>query len=131
MVLRDDNCLTIKHINLFFRMNGEIILILLLIGVNVCSVPQFCPTLCDPMDCSPPGFSVRGISQARILEWVVICFFRGSSLSMDLTCVSCISCIGRQILYHWATWKACLDVILQRCLSSEALRNVFISVKNS
>ena len=68
MVIRDDNCLTIKHVNLLFRMNGEIILILLLIGVRVCSVPQLCPTLCDPMDCSPPGFSVHGISQARILE---------------------------------------------------------------
>ena len=35
-------------------------------------VPQSCPTLCDPMDCSPPGSSVPGILQARILEWVVI-----------------------------------------------------------
>ena len=35
----------------------------------VCSTPQSCPTLCDPMDCSPPGSSVRGILQARILEW--------------------------------------------------------------
>ena len=35
-----------------------------------CSVSQLCPTLCDPMDCSPPGFSVHGILQARILEWV-------------------------------------------------------------
>ena len=33
---------------------------------------QSCPTLCDPMDCSPPGSSVHGISQARILEWVAI-----------------------------------------------------------
>ena len=37
------------------------------------SVAKSCPTLCDPMDCSPPGFSVRGISQARILEWGAIC----------------------------------------------------------
>ena len=37
-----------------------------------------CPILCDPMDCSPPGFSVHGISQARILEWVAILFSRGS-----------------------------------------------------
>ena len=36
-------------------------------------------TLCDPMDCSPPGFSVHGIFQARILEWVTISYFRGSS----------------------------------------------------
>ena len=37
---------------------------------------QSCPTLCDPMNCSPPGFSVHGISQARILEWVAISFSR-------------------------------------------------------
>ena len=35
-------------------------------------VPQSCPTLSDPMDCSPPGSSVHGIFQARVLEWVVI-----------------------------------------------------------
>ena len=38
-------------------------------------VIQSCLTLCDPMDCSPPGSSVRGILQARILEWVAISFF--------------------------------------------------------
>ena len=38
-----------------------------------------CPTLCDPMDCSPPGSSVHGFLQARILEWVAISFSRGSS----------------------------------------------------
>ena len=38
-----------------------------------------CPTLCDPMDCSPPGSSVHGISLARILEWVAISYSRGSS----------------------------------------------------
>ena len=38
-------------------------------------VTQSCPTLCDPMDCSPPGSSVHRILQARILEWVVIPFF--------------------------------------------------------
>ena len=44
-----------------------------------CLVAQLCPTLCDPVDCSPPGPSVLGILQARILERVVICFSRGSS----------------------------------------------------
>ena len=43
------------------------------------SFAQSCQTLCDPMDCSPPGPSVRGILQARILEWVAISFSRGSS----------------------------------------------------
>ena len=42
-------------------------------------VKQSCPNLCDPIDYSPPGFSVHGILQARILEWVAISFSRGSS----------------------------------------------------
>ena len=50
-----------------------------------------------------PGSSVHGISQARILEWVAISFSRGSSWPRDQTHVSCI---GRQILYHWATRDA-------------------------
>ena len=40
---------------------------------------QLCLTLCDPMDYSPPGFSVHGIFQARILEWVAMLSSRGSS----------------------------------------------------
>ena len=70
-----------------------------------CVVAQSCPALWDPMDCSPPGSSVHGILQARILEWVVISFPRGSSQPRDWTH---ISCIGRWILYHWAIWKALL-----------------------
>ena len=65
--------------------------------------------MCDPVDCSPPGSPVHGISQARILEWVVISYFRGSSQPRDPTHVSCISCIGRQILYHCATWEALIS----------------------
>ena len=42
---------------------------------------QSCLTLCDPMDCSPPGSSVHGISQARILDWVAISHSRGISLT--------------------------------------------------
>ena len=62
-----------------------------------------CPTLCHPMDYSPPGFSVHGISQARILEWVAISFSRGSSQPGEWTQVSCFAgsplhC--RQILYQ-------------------------------
>ena len=55
-----------------------------------------CPTFWDSMDCSPPGSSVQGIFQARILEGIVIFSSRGSSQPRDWTCVSCI---GRQILY--------------------------------
>ena len=42
-------------------------------------VAQSCPTLCNPMDCSPPGSSVHGIFQARVLEWVAISFSGGPS----------------------------------------------------
>ena len=52
---------------------------------------QSCPTLCDPMDCSPPGSSVHGIFQARVLEWVAIPFSRGSSQPRVQTQVSCIT----------------------------------------
>ena len=44
---------------------------------------QSCPSLCDPMDYSPPGSSVHGIFQSRILKWVAISYSRGSSLSRD------------------------------------------------
>ena len=44
-----------------------------------CMLTQLCLTLCDPMDCSPPGSSVHGISPARILEWVAVSSSRGSS----------------------------------------------------
>ena len=56
--------------------------------------------LCDPMDCSPPGSSVHGIHQARILEWVAISSSRGSSWCRERTRISYISCTGRQVLYH-------------------------------
>ena len=48
-----------------------------------CSVAQSCLALCDPMDCGPPGSSVQGTPQARILEWVAISSSRGSSQPRD------------------------------------------------
>ena len=54
-------------------------------------VAELCLTLCDPMDCNPPGSSVHGILQARILEWVAIPFSRGSSGPRDRTQVSYIT----------------------------------------
>ena len=67
---------------------------------------HLCPTLCDATNCSPPGSSVHGILQARMLEWVAMPFSRGSSRPRDWIHVYWISCIGRQILYHWGTWEA-------------------------
>ena len=75
--------------------------ILFWVCVCVCVLVAWsCPTLCDPMDCSPPASSVCGILQVRILEWVAIPFSRGSSQPRDQTRVSCISRTGRWILYH-------------------------------
>ena len=53
---------------------------------------QLCPTLCSPMDHSPPGSSVHGVLQARILEWIVISYSRGSSWSRNWTRLSYVSC---------------------------------------
>ena len=58
------------------------------------------------MDCNPPGSSAHGLSQVRILEWIAISSSRGFTRSRDQTCVSCVSCIGLQILYHSTTWEA-------------------------
>ena len=67
-----------------------------------------CLTLCDPVDYCPPGSSVHGIPQARIVEWVAIPFFRGSSQHRDQTQVSCIA--GR-FFTVWGTsealWEGC------------------------
>ena len=58
------------------------------------------------MDCHLPGSSVHGIFPARILQQVAMSSFRGSSRSRYWTKFSCISCTGRQVLYHWETWEA-------------------------
>ena len=88
------------------------------------------------MDCSPPGASVHGISQARILEWVALSFSRGASQLRDWTC---ISCIGRWILYHWATREAQPYIQSAQLLSSfrlfatprTAARQASLSITNS
>ena len=77
------------------------------IGLSQSEVAQSCPTLCNPMDCSLLGFSVHGIFQARVLEWVAISFSRGSSWPRDRTQVSCIA--GR----HFTLW-ATREVVSKR-----------------
>ena len=68
---------------------------------------QSCLTLCDSMDCSPPGSSVHGIVQARILEWVAMFPSRGSSQPRDQTQISCTA--ERQILYPSSTREAWIN----------------------
>ena len=66
-------------------------------------VAQLCQTICHPMDYSLPGFSVHGILQARILEWIAIPFSRGTSNLRDWTLVSCIT---GWFFTIWATGKS-------------------------
>ena len=70
---------------------------------SVSEVAESCPTLCGPMDCSQPGSSIRGISQARVLEWVVISCSRGSSWPRDQTPVSRI--VGRRFYRLSNQWS--------------------------
>ena len=74
---------------------------------------QSCLALCDPMDYSLPGSSIHGILQVRIWEWVADSFSRGSSWPRAQNRVSCI---GRRVLYHWATRGSLTSsVILSQC----------------
>ena len=66
----------------------------------LCVLSHLCPTLCNPMDYNPPGSSVPGILQARILEWAVMPLFGGSSRPRAWTHVSYVSCISSQVLYY-------------------------------
>ena len=66
-----------------------------------CPGTQSCLTPCGPVDCGPPGSSVHGILQARMLEWAAVPSSRGSSPPRDGARVSYVSCTDRRILYHW------------------------------
>ena len=79
-------------------------------------------TLCDPMDCGPPGCSVHGTLQARILEWVAMPSSRGSSRPRDRNRVSYVSCMGRQVL---AVLLKCCEKQLYLVLSSAAIQGKF------
>ena len=87
-------CLQVTHMHTYTQMHTNKIM-------GVCVYTQSCPAPGGPVDCSLSGFSVHGISQAKILEWVAMPSSRGSSRPRDQTRVSSISCIGRLILYHY------------------------------
>jgi len=74
--------------------------------------------LCDPMDCGPPGSSVRGVFLARIVKWVAISYSRGSSQPRDQACVSCISCIADEFLLLSTILNTALKNILCSAYSS-------------
>ena len=72
-------------------------------GCSVCV--QSCLNLWDPLNCSPAGFFVLLIFQARILEWVVISSSSVSAWSRDQIGISCVSCIAGRFFTHWSIWE--------------------------
>ena len=91
----------------------SLLLICFIVCMCVCvSVTQLCLTLCDPMDCSLPGFSIHGILQTRIQEWVASLSSRGSSQPRDWTQVSHIA--GR----FFTVWATREDLYIVVCICS-------------
>ena len=86
----------------------------------VCLFAQPCPTLCHPMACSPPGSSVHGILQARILEWVAMPSSRGSSQPRDRNQVSHIA---GGFFTIWATREAPLSYYVSLIQGSQSFIN--------
>ena len=99
------------YVYIFFRFFSIILVVVLVV--------QLCLTLCDLMDCSPPGSSVHVILQARILEWIATSFSNGSSLPRDWTHVSYISCIISSQASHLGSWV--LDQNVHSCLHAWTL----------
>ena len=95
--------------------------------VCLCSVGQSCPTLCDPMDCSPPGSSAHRLSQARILKWVAISFSRDSSWPGDRTCDSCIPFIVGKLFTAEPSAKAYKQFIMKIFFFNEWGKNSLLN----
>ena len=97
-----------------FQVECACVCVCMCVCVCACARARCCSVTSDswqPHRLQPASSSVRGILQARILEWVAISSSRGSSRPRDRTRASCVSCIGRQILYHRATWEAPFQVL--------------------
>ena len=94
------------------------------------SITQSCLTLCDPMNCSPPGSCVHGILQARILDWVAISFSKGSSQPRDQTW---LSSIADRFFTVWATKEASStnkEWIYKGCMKHLPLAHKFYTLLN-
>ena len=117
---------------LWFRKQSPLVVLpisrvsLLLSSISVlvvlCLVAQLCPTLCDPMNCSPPDSSVQGIRQARILEWLAMPFSRGSSpagteprspsLQADSLPSECCGSLSKLKQRHMCPLISCLPILV-------------------
>ena len=91
--------------------------VFIVVGMCVTSL-QSCPTLCSPVDCSPPGSPVHRSLQARLLEWVAMPPSRGSSRPRDRTHVSYVSYFGRQVLHHLCHPGSPLIVVVLKTIPS-------------
>ena len=102
------------------------------VGLDVClPVLSHIWFFCDLMDCSLPGSSFHRFFQARILEWVALSYSRRSSQPRNRNWVSCVSCIGRQILYHWTSWEALEWLVSQSGFLSVILFDIRSSPKRA
>ena len=95
-------------------------------------VAQLCLTLCNPMDCSLPGFSIQGIFQARVLEWVAISLSRGSSQPRDWTRVShtvdryFTIWVTREVSCIYTTKDTCIHTTKSLCCIHETITTLLI-----
>ena len=103
----------------FYEENKTEIWVQVEVSFVVFLVTQSCPTLCDPVDCSPQGSSVHRIFQARILEWVAISCSKGSSQSRDWTFVSWVSWIAGRLFTHQGNREAQLEEMMWLLLMTE------------
>ena len=91
-------------------------------------VAQSCPTLSDPLDCSPPGSSVHGVFQARVLEWDALAFSRGSCRPTDRSRVShivgrrfyCLRLIRVKSARPWSAWMSLLKHYFEGSLVAQS-----------
>ena len=117
-------CLSAFYVLANFHLKISYFILIHIIGVHA-KLLQWCLTLCNSMDHSPPGSSVHGILQARILEWVAIPFSRGSSWLRDWIRVS-VSSIGMWTLYYWHHLESLIiGIIVNFAYCIRNLRPVF------
>ena len=92
------------HSLCFYGLSTICVYVCVCVCVRTHTHTQSCSTLCNPMNCSLPGSSVRGVFQAKILEWVTISSSRGSFWPRNWAHISCVSCTVRWLLYHCTTY---------------------------
>ena len=105
----------------------------MLLSHNGCLVAQLCPPLCIPLDCSPPGSSVNGILQARILEKVAMPSSKGDAWPRDQTGVFCVSCTSDIFFTTEPLGKPChtdSNAIVSKLILSSSISHPYLGPKN-